>query len=86
MKIEFVHLRQPDSPKGGLTIAMECNENDQVIATASACCSIKDNFNRKTGRQKAQGRLNSPRYRKELKDPQQRRIYIQNLYSLGPKL
>ena len=52
--------------KGGKTIAIEVDENDTVLAYAEAKCHIKDNFCKRTGRVKAEGRLKSPRFRHEI--------------------
>lgn len=40
-----------------VTIAVALDEYDEVIARAEACCSKKDNPNRKRGREIAVGRL-----------------------------
>lgn len=60
---KFVHIRNymedgSVSSKGGYTIAYDPLTNDS-FAFAVAKCHEKDNFNKKTGRNKAAGRLKS---------------------------
>lgn len=63
-KVNFLHRRPMVdgriSNSGGFTVAFE--EVDEGIRYAVAYCHPNDNFNKKTGRIKAEGRLNSPRY------------------------
>ena len=70
-EIFFAHIRRPDdldptkhSGKGGATVAFTLTADGVKYAIAK--CHNVDNFNRKSGRVKAKGRLNSPRYAKEL--------------------
>lgn len=64
-KTKFYHLRYFDqygiSPRGGITYAfMEVEPN--VIVYATAKCNFVDNYNKKYGRTKAAGRLQSEFY------------------------
>jgi hypothetical protein len=57
--------------KGGLTIAYEEDEDHKVVTFAIARCHERDNFCRRTGRVKAEGRLKSKSARTlELKEDQ----------------
>lgn len=63
-KVVFHHIRNKNQPRGNaVTLAMEVNEQNQVVAWAEAKCHPKDNFCKHTGRVKAAGRLQSPKYR-----------------------
>lgn len=77
--VRFKHLRFSEqierlsgiqeviSSRGGITIAYELvsEENGELIyAFALARCHENDNYDRRAGRAKAGGRLNSPRYRR----------------------
>lgn len=73
-EVKFIHLRAIEvgtgglrvSCRGGLTVAFTPEpEGGYRIATAQ--CHAKDNFNRKVGRIKAAGRLNSDRQSKVIK-------------------
>jgi hypothetical protein len=68
-KVNFIHRRDVINGKilnsGGYTIAYR--EVADGIEYAPAYCSPSDNFNRQTGRIKAEGRLNSDRYRRFIK-------------------
>jgi len=69
--VKFLHLRHPDENgkpqnRGGMTVAYE--EIFSIIYYAVAFCSEKENFNYSTGRVKAAGRLNSPKYRYAVSD------------------
>lgn len=68
MTIKFVHIRFPEtnglevfegtiSPRGGITIAIE-DKGDHWLA-AQAMCHPRDNYVKKLGRAKAEGRLKS---------------------------
>ena len=62
MSIQFIHLRDKSSCKGGITVAFEYDDESKVVSKAAiARCHEKDNYNKKIGRIKAAGRLNSPR-------------------------
>ncbi len=70
-EVKFIHLRAIEvgtgglrvSCRGGLTVAFTPEpEGGYRIATAQ--CHERDNFNRKTGRIKAAGRLNSAKQSK----------------------
>lgn len=62
--VVFYHVRNVKNlTKGGATFAIEVDEADVVNAFAKAKCSIGDNFCRRLGRVKAEGRLNSSKYR-----------------------
>lgn len=71
--VKFMHLRHTDGKQhedgrlhpvnhGGMTVAYT-EEEDGRIVYAVAFCGKKDNFNYKTGRVKAAGRLKSPTFR-----------------------
>lgn len=45
------------------TFAVEVDENDVVLAYAKATCGPEDQFCKRVGRVKSEGRLKSPRYR-----------------------
>jgi hypothetical protein len=69
-KVHYIHLRLIDGTgkklnRGGATIAFR--EVGDEIEYAIAKCSPNDNFSRKLGRIKSEGRLNSPRYRQVTK-------------------
>lgn len=57
----FLHYRNMPNgvidPRGGVTVAIR-RMNDRVLAVAKSRCGKKDVFNRKLGRQIAEGRLN----------------------------
>lgn len=57
MNIKFFHVGNHT------TYACELNEQRQVVAFATAKVHPKDQFCRRTGRVKAEGRLHSGRYR-----------------------
>jgi hypothetical protein len=65
-KVNFIHRRLVKGGvvhnSGGSTIAFR-ELSDGSIEYAVAFCSMKDNFNKKYGRTKAEGRLNSPNER-----------------------
>lgn len=66
-KIEFAHvrMRNPDgnvTNHRGSTFAFK-EVGDGQIVYAAAHCGPNDNFNKKLGRAKAAGRLNSDRYK-----------------------
>lgn len=65
-KVSFIHRRRISNGiiqnNGGQTIAFR-ELNNGKIEYASALCNPKDNFSRAMGRVKAEGRLNSTRYR-----------------------
>lgn len=63
MKIHYLHLRNKQIPTGGITVAMRVNDSDQVEAFAMAKCHERDNYNRRIGRAKSGGRLNSSKQR-----------------------
>ncbi len=65
-KVHFMHVRNLDhkdqiSNFGGVTFAYK--EIPGGVVYAKAQCSSRENFVKALGRAKAQGRLNSPRYR-----------------------
>lgn len=64
-KIVFHHIRKDkNQPRGqAVTVAMEVNEQKEVVGWATAKCHPKDNFCKHTGRVKSAGRLNSLRHR-----------------------
>ena len=62
-RIEYHHARNGNDPRGGMTTAMEVNEQGEVVAFAQAMCHEKDNFCKHTGRMKAAGRLKSKKLR-----------------------
>jgi hypothetical protein len=56
------HIRAKDRDgnilsKGGATISAMVDENDIVVEFAVAYCHSRDNFNRRTGKVKANGRM-----------------------------
>jgi len=65
----FFHLRMLTedgcniSPMGGVTAAFRYNDVGNEITYALSVCSEKDNFEKRVGRIKAEGRLNSPKLR-----------------------
>lgn len=66
--VSFIHLRTKNnfdnttSCKGGVTIAFEYYTNTKVVVKAAiARCHENDNYNKRLGRIKSRGRLNSPR-------------------------
>lgn len=61
MKIRFIHHNHKT------TYAVEVDDNDTVVAFATAKCGPEDAFCRRTGRIKATGRLNSKKYRNDVK-------------------
>jgi hypothetical protein len=66
-KVYFMHVRNVDASDqisnfGGTTIAYR--EVPGGVEFAESWCSIRDNFNKAYGRAKAQGRLNSPDWRR----------------------
>lgn len=66
-KVYFMHVRNVDTDDqisnfGGTTIAYR--EVPGGVEFAESWCSNRDNFNKAYGRAKAQGRLNSPNYRR----------------------
>ena len=66
MKVNYIHQRLVRDGQilnnGGTTIAFR-ELGDNQIEYALAHCSPKDNFSKALGRIKAEGRLNSPKYR-----------------------
>lgn len=80
MRVKFLHVRRPNvlqtamgslevsgiSPNGGKTIAYVVDEDHNVHGYAYARCHERDNYNKRQGRVKAEGRLRSPRYYTEL--------------------
>ena len=58
--VKFHHIRGY-GPRGGLTIAYYQPVPGKIYY-AEAHCHPKDNYNKKLGRMKAEGRLNSPRF------------------------
>jgi hypothetical protein len=80
MKTHFAHKHDKDTPRGGVTVAFEINQDGMVDAFALAKCGPSDNFCRRTGRIKAQGRLNSMRYRKEIY-PVSKTEFLNNFYT-----
>ncbi len=78
-RIEYHHARFGKHPRGGMTTAMEVNEQGQVVAFAHAMCHEKDNFCKHTGRMKAAGRLKSPKLRFAPESPLDKNILIKEL-------
>jgi len=72
MRTKFMHLRNlingKPSSRGGITIAYVLNDDFNVIGFAPARCHINDNYSRKTGRIKAEGRLKSKSFFVQVKD------------------
>ena len=68
--VKFIHLRRRNiedgsiSNSGGVTVAFR--EVGANIEYAIARCSPYDNFSKKLGRIKAEGRLESDKYRKSV--------------------
>jgi hypothetical protein len=65
-RVLFQHIRDKAKPNGGVTIAIEVTDiNNEPHATAWAVsrCHEKDNFCKRTGRVKSEGRLRSQHYR-----------------------
>lgn len=58
--IKYFHIRSKtlDKTKGGITYAIEVDDNDIVLNVAAAVCHPKDNFCKAIGRTIATGRLN----------------------------
>lgn len=55
---QIMHFRKRNGdPRGGLTIAIDYNAKEHAIYVARAKCSKNDMYNRKLGRNIAQGRL-----------------------------
>lgn len=64
VKIFHYHVRNKENmTKGGVTFAFEVTDTDMVKAYAQAKCHIKDNFCKRTGRIKSEGRLKSMSHR-----------------------
>lgn len=66
MKTQYLHLRDRNQdgsvePRGGITYAFQEYDEGHILF-AVAYCSTKDNFNKRYGRAKASGRLNSKNY------------------------
>lgn len=66
--LHFRHINADGSinPRGGVTYALELNDEKEIVKFAFACCHNKDNFVRHTGHVKAVGRLKSPKHCKVL--------------------
>jgi hypothetical protein len=67
-KVFFIHFRNVDGQSrisnfGGSTVAFR--EVADGVEYAVARCNSRDNFNKGFGRAKAQGRLNSDRFRQK---------------------
>lgn len=65
MTTKFLHYRHVGedgvvNSRGGITVAYVAAEEGATSAIAK--CGPRDNYNRKYGRAKAEGRLNSPRF------------------------
>lgn len=66
--IKFAHIRTLNkvghlsSPHGGTTYAYELDNDNNVIGYAIAKCHEKDNFCKRVGRIKAEGRMKSKKY------------------------
>ncbi|UFK09570.1 hypothetical protein [Xanthomonas phage DES1] len=65
MSVKYLHYRHTAvdgsiESHGGITFAYV--EGEQGISFATAQCSLNDNFNKKLGRAKAQGRLLSEKH------------------------
>lgn len=72
--IQVLHFRFFNSdrsinPCGGITYALELNEEKKAVRFATAICHHKDNFVRRTGHVKAVGRLNSPKQSHSFGEP-----------------
>ena len=72
MDAKFIHLRNRDNNnrvtvKGGTTVAFTYENG--IVRFALAKCHERDNFCRRTGRVKAEGRLKSARYVREILVP-----------------
>lgn len=83
-KIGFIHVRNTDNEgkimgRGGKTFAYEVKDG-KVIKVAAASCHDKDNFCKKTGRIKAEGRLKSAYYSKEVLPPETEESFRRNTY------
>lgn len=65
--MRFLHIRNRHgddqnyevTTKGGITVAYEVVNNGDEVHMATAKCSIRDNYCRKTGRTIAEGRFNA---------------------------
>lgn len=85
-KIKFVHFRNYDpflnaiDNMGGSTVAYI--ETPEGFEYAVAQCSDQDNFNKRLGRSKAAGRLNSPVRRRVFPGNDRKKFYdeLHNLY------
>ena len=67
MKTKFLHIRNQSKEgttlsHGGLTIAYLLDDKYNVIGFAPARCHINDNYNKKVGRIKSEGRLKSDKF------------------------
>ena len=50
--MKFMHLRLPHTIRGGITLAYKSPfPNARTVCVATAVCSLKDVFNKSTGRQ-----------------------------------
>jgi hypothetical protein len=69
MSVKYIHLRRWKNgeplPHGGATIAYYIDETDTAHYSIAEC-SDKDNFNRKIGRNVADGRLFGPKKKEHL--------------------
>ena len=55
-KVKIFHVRDE---KRAMTVAAEVNDRENEVTMGFAFCNDKDNFNKKIGRTKAIGRMNS---------------------------
>jgi len=89
--VYFFHMREhyPDgdnlklSNMGGVTVAFkyypETNNNNAFISWAASFCSPIDNFNKRLGRVKAEGRLQSPKHMHHFSIPEDATVeYVMN--------
>ena len=81
MKIKFIHIRNAANiNKGGQTVALECDRHDMVHAYAVAYCHPKDNFCKRTGRIKAEGKLKSKHSRIIVDTPEDFKLMLEFFY------
>ncbi len=82
MKTQIAHKHDHTRKTASITVAFEVDEFQNVFAYAISRCNPKDNFSRMVGRTKAIGRLNSPKYRKEIQ-PVPRTEFLEAFFNLG---
>lgn len=80
--IKFAHVRNKDkdghpTAHGGITVAYDVNDDNEVIAFASARCSRKENYCKAIGRTIATGRLDAG---KGCKIKMPKAVFLEEIY------